>query len=438
MSTLRTTWTRLLCSLTVASTLAAATPARAGAVEDWNALAVGFINQAGRPAPFPPVDLAVMHIAIHDAVQAYQRRFKTYNARIHRASGSPIAAVAAAAHDVLVSRFQIPAPMPGLIAQVDTAYTNYLISKGLAVNDPGVAVGQQAALNAILNRANDGSFPSNPEVWVGVNEIGQWRSTPPLLLPMAAPWMGQVTPFAQKDTDGLLHEPPPPDLTSGKYTRDYNEVKKWGARTGSARTPEQTTFARFYSGNFVIILQGVLRTVSLARLTDIGDSARLFALANISGSDSLINVWNNKRLYNFWRPSTAINEGDADGNPRTEGDAAWLPLIDNPPYPDYTSGANGVTGATMRALRNFFHNDVYTYIATTNALEGGLPIAPRTYHSFSALADDVVEARILLGIHFRFADTVARRQGTQSADRAFARVLRPIHKHHGRECDLDH
>jgi hypothetical protein len=428
MSTVRNAYTRLLCSAIVAGTLGCATPASADVVTDWNALAVGFINQATplRPPPFPPVDLAVMHIAIHDAVQAYQHRFKTYNAPIPGASGSVVAAVAKAAHDVLVSRFQIPAPMPGLIAQVDTAYTNYLISKGLPVNDPGVAVGQQAALNAILNRANDGAFPANPEVFTGSTEPGQWRPTPPLLLPMAAPWMGNVTPFAQKDTDGLLHEPPPPHLTSGLYTRDYNEVKKWGARTGSARTPEQTTFARFYSGNFVIILQGVLRTVSLARVTDIGDSARLFALANISGADSLINVWNNKRLYNIWRPSTAINNGNDDGNPRTEGDPAWRPLIDDPPYPDYTSGANGVTGATMRALENFFGDDVWTFIATTNALEGGLPIAPRTYHSFSAMAADVVEARILLGIHFRFADAVARRQGYQSADRAFARVLQPL------------
>ncbi len=428
MSTLRNAYTRLFCSAMVAGTLAAATPARAGAVEDWNALAVGFINQATalRPPPFPPVDLAVMHIAIHDAVQAYQHRFKTYNAPIPGASGSMVAAVAKAAHDVLVSRFQIPAPMPALIALVDTAYANYLISKGLPVNDPGVAVGEQAALNAILNRANDGAFPANPEIFIGSTEVGQWRPTPPLLLPMAAPWMGNVTPFVQKDTEGQLHEPPPPHLTSGKYTRDYNEVKAMGRRTGSSRTPEQTTFARFYSGNFIIILQGVLRTVSLARLTDIGDSARLFAQANMSGADSLINVWNNKRLYNVWRPSTAINEGDNDGNPRTAGDAAWLPLIDNPPYPDYTSGANGVTGATMRALENFFGDDVWTFIATTNALENGQPIAPRTYHSFSAMADDVVEARILLGIHFRFADEVARRQGKQSADQVFAHSLQPL------------
>jgi hypothetical protein len=229
-----------------------------------------------------------------------------------------------------------------------------------------------------------------------------------------------------KDTDGLLHEPPPPHLTSGKYTRDYNEVKAVGRRTGSSRTPEQTTLARFYSGNFQTILNGVLRSVALARLTDIGDTARLFALAQMSAADSGINVWANKRGYNFWRPSTAINNGDDDGNPRTEGDAAWLPLIDNPPYPDYTSGANGATGSIMRALENFFGDDVWTFTASTNATENNQPIAPITYHSFSAMADDVVEARIFLGIHFRFADEVARRQGKQSADQVFAHALQPL------------
>ena len=198
-----------------------------------------------------------------------------------------------------------------------------------------------------------------------------------------------------------------------------------GRRTGSSRTPEQTTMALFFSGNTVLILNNVIRSVAAARLTDIGDSARLFALAWLSGADSGINVWNNKRTYNMWRPSTAILNAADDDNPRTQADAAWLPLINDPPYPDYTSGANGLTGAITRALANYF-GDVWTFNATTNALENNQPIAPRTYHSFSALADDVVDARVLLGIHFRFADEVARRQGKQSADQVFAHSLKPL------------
>jgi hypothetical protein len=238
--------------------------------------------------------------------------------------------------------------------------------------------------------------------------------------------MGQVTPFAQRHRDGLLHEPAPPQLTSGAYAKAYNEVKALGRRTGSTRTSEQTTMALFYSGNFLTIMNGVLRTVALARIVDIGDTARLFALANMAGADATMNAWANKRAYNLWRPSTAIVNGDVDGNARTDVDAAWLPLIADPPYPDYTSGANSIAGAVARSLEKFFSADGYTFEVSTNALQNGQPIAPRIYHSFSALADDVVEARILLGIHFRFADTVARRQAKQSADQAFAHELQPL------------
>jgi hypothetical protein len=325
-----------------------------------------------------------------------------------------------------VSRFSIPNVNASLIAQVDAAYASYLASKGLAVNNPGVAVGQLAALHIIQNRANDGAFPPNPEVFTGSTAPGQWRPTPPGFAPMAAPWIGNMKPFVQKDTEGQLHEPPPPSLTNGLYTRDYNEVKAMGGRTNSARTPQQTTMALFFSGNFVTMLSGVVRSVALARLTDIGDSARLFALAYVSASDSAINAWNNKRRYNVWRPSTAILNAAGDGNPRTDDDPLWLPLINDPPYPDYTSGANSLTGAITRALENFFDDDVWLFTATTNATENGAAIAPRTYYSFSALADDVVDARVLLGIHFRFADEVARRQGKQSADQVFAHAFQPI------------
>ena len=179
----------------------------------------------------------------------------------------------------------------------------------------------------------------------------------------------------------------------------------------------------FFSG---ANMPGFVRGVLLARLTDSGDLARAWALAFVSGSDSLINTWNNKRTYNFWRPSTAIKEADNDGNSRTAADPAWLPLVNDPPYPDYTSGLNSLSGSFTRTMENFFGSDIWTYQVTTAATENGQPIAPRTYHSFSALADDAVFGRILLGIHFRFADEVARRQSKQAADQVFAHLLQPL------------
>lgn len=395
--------------------------AAADVVTDWNAIAIARIVAANRPGPSGIVDAAVVHAAIHDAVQAYQHRFAFYDLPIAGATGSPAAAVAKAARDVLFNRLH---NLPGQTTAIDNAYNSYLSQHFIDPNDPGVGVGAQAASNVIARRANDGSFPATSEIFTGLNEPGKWRPTGPAFLPMAAPWLGGVVPFALRDSDGLLPEPPPPALTSGEYTNAYNEVKALGARTNSTRTPEQTDIAYFYSGNFLAQLNLAVREVADAHLGDIGDSARLFALANIAGADAIISCWNVKRFYFLWRPSTAINEGDNDGNPRTAGDPAWLPLIDNPPYPDYTSGANSITAAFARTLSQFFETDDFTFTVRTSVAQA--IVKARTYNHFSDLPADVVEARIYLGIHFRFADTVARRQGRQAADWAISHILTPI------------
>jgi len=402
--------------LATSASVAAADP-----VTDWNVITMNAVAAAGtsRPGPSGILDVAMVHAAIHDAVQAYQHRFESYNTPITGASGSPIAAIARAAHDVLVVRFQ---PQAG---NIDTIYGNYLTAHSLLPTDPGTLVGQQAAINIINRRSGDGSFPVPSENFTGGTEPGQWRPTPPAFAPMAAPWLGKVTPFALRDTDTVLPEPPPPHLTSGEYTRDYNEVKRLGARFNSERTGAQTDLAYFYSGNILAILEQIMRTVADANLTDVGDTARLFALGNFAMSDAVISAWMNKRTYFFWRPSTAINEGDNDGNPRTVGDTTWLPLINNPPYPDYTSGANSIGGAASTILKHFFGTDDVHFFATTVGAQG-TTTSPREYFHFSDVSKDLVEARILLGIHFRFADTVARRQGREAADWAIAHVLKPI------------
>ncbi len=399
-----------------------AAPATADVVTDWNLIAQTAIGAAGpvaRPTPTFSLDFAMVHIAMHDAIQAFQQRFESYNTPIAGASGSPIAAAAKAARDVLANRF------PSQAASIETTYQNYLAANGLSPTDAGVLVGQEAAINIINCRLNDRSFPANPEVFIGGTDPGEWRPTPPLFAPMAAPWFGNVLPFALNDSAGLLDEPPPPHLHSGAYARAYKEVKELGARVGSTRTADQTDIAYFYSDNFSNQLNRAVRAIVIAHVTDIGDSARLFALASVAAADALMNAWNNKRHYNFWRPSTAIVNGDNDGNRRTEGDAAWLPLINDPPYSDYTSGANSITGAFMRTLALFFGDEAFTFDVTSTVAQ--VVQKTRTYSRFSDVAADVVEARIYLGIHFRFADTVARRQGRQAANWAFRHILRPIH-----------
>jgi hypothetical protein len=228
---------------------------------------------------------------------------------------------------------------------------------------------------------------------------------------------------------------PPPALTSEHYRRDYDEVKALGALVNSSRTAEQTDIAHFWSENFLAQWNRALRAIAGKRLHKTGDSARLFALANLAVADALITSWDSKKYYNFWRPITAIQLGNSDGNPGTAGDPAWQSLIVNPAYPDYTSGANNVTGAMTRSLALFFRTEQMTFQVTSLA-----PLAvqkTRTYRRFSDAAQEVVDARIYLGIHFRFADTAARTQGRQVAKWIYDHFLLPVKDDH-RSDEADH
>jgi hypothetical protein len=399
-------------------------PASADVVVDWNQFAAQAISAVSRPGPTSVFDYAMVHLAMHDAVQAIEGRFEPYCATIQDASGSPIAAAATAAHDVLVSLF------PTQTDALNAIYDSYLADRRLS-GDSGVFAGQQAAVCILNLRSGDGRFPSNPEPFFGGTAPGEWRptsflpGTPPVPVPMVTPWVGAVTPFTLKDS-AQFRAPHPPHLTSGLYARDYHEVKAMGSLINSARSPEQTEIAYFFADNSIMYWTRVLRTVAGTYLTGIGDSARLFALSYMAVADAYITAWDSKTYWNFWRPITAIQEGDHDGNPRTTGDPAWQPLITTPNYPDYTSGANNNSGAVTTILANFFGTDQVTFSITSNTPQ--VTQKTRTYSRFSDAADDVVNARIYEGIHFRFADVVARRQGTHVANWAFSHFLRPVHE----------
>src|SRR4029453_11338803 len=232
---------------------------------------------------------------------------------------------------------------------------------------------------------------------------GQWRPTPPGLAAFSTPWLGAVDPFTM-DFNEQFRARRPPDLTSSEYARAYNEVKALGGPVGYpgvTRTPEQTQIGLFYSGNTIALFEGMLRVLVEAcetgteqryckSLKKLGDSARLFALANLAGADAGIRSWNSKKHYNFWRPITAIQQilpEDNDGNPATEADPTWTPLIPTPPYPDYTSGANNVSGSFTTIVARFFDTDKVTFKVTTTAPQADPK--ERTYNLFSILADEM-------------------------------------------------
>jgi hypothetical protein len=431
----------------ICSFLMRAAPAAADPITELNVIAADTIFAGGRPAGASPLlDFAMVHAAIHDAVQAYEKRFQPYAVRIRDASGSPVAAVAAAARDVLVNRF------PAQEATIHAKYLLFLTNHGLTEADLGRFVGEAAATAIIARRAGDGSYPDPPPPPdLGGTGAGEWRPTPTALLPFSAPWLGAVEPFTM-DFNEQFRARRPPALHSLEYARDYNEVKTLGGPVGYpgvTRTPDQTQIGWFYSGNTIALVEGMLRGLIEAcemgseqryckSLNRLGDSARLFALANLAGADAGIRAWNSKKHYNFWRPITAIRQllpADNDGNPLTEADPTWTPLSPTPPYPDHTSGANNLAGSFTTIVRRFFDTDRVTFKVTTTAPQADPK--ERTYDRFSDLADDVVDARVYMGIHFRFADTGGRREGTRVATQAFNHFLRPVRDRghdHDKEC----
>jgi hypothetical protein len=411
------TWQRIAI---IATLLAIPTGVRADAVADWNAIAVQAVITGARPGPTGLLDLAMVQAAVYDAVQAIEKRYEPYYVEIPGASGSPIAAAAKAAHDILVSRF------PAQAAAFDTAYQQYLLTNGLSESDPGVAVGAIAAAGIIALRACDGSFPVAPPPFIGGTEIGVWRPTPPGNLPMLSLWLGNVTPFTLT-RPSQFRVGPPPALNSREYARDYNEVKALGTLNNSSRTPEQTDLAHFWNANGLVLLNQALRDLAGVNVDNIAESARLFALAELAMADALITSHNSKNYYVFWRPITAIQEGNNDGNPRTAGDSTWLPLIDTPPHPDYTSAATTVTGAVTQVLSLFFDRDQMIFSVTTTNL-GPTIEDTRTYRRFSDAAQEVVDVRILQGMYFRFSNELGRKQGRQVANWIFKNFMRPLKK----------
>ncbi len=413
---------RILTGIVVGTCLIWAAPVRADVVSDWNAVTLLYVS--GNPAATPPIpagrggppgllDVALVHLAMHDAVQAIEGKFRPYHYsdRSKRGVGSPEAAAAAAAHRVLVLLY------PGQQAPLDTLYTNYLTTHGLA-GDPGLAVGEAAA---VALHSNHYRAPVMLPAFFGEIETGKWRSA----VPMAFLDLTVIEPYTLKRAS-QFRPPPPPRLRSFKYFREYLEVK---ARGNAAAHPNfETDDGLFWSVNFIAQWNETMRQLSDAHLTDINDSARLFALANAAGADAAIAVWESKRFYNYWRPITAIQEGDNDRNPLTRGDVTWTPLFGTPPYPDYVSGANGLTGAFTGMFRLFFGTDRMNFSVKTTQPQVANP--ERFYRRFSEAAEEVVDARIILGIHFRSADVEARRLGERIAHWAYKDILERVKGHH--------
>ena len=397
--------------------LAAPGIARADMVTAWNANAsTALLAVAGQPPQVSVPHLAMVHGAVYDAVNAIDGGYDGYllNSRIASPFDSKEAAAATAAYRVLLKL------VPGQQAALDAQYAGSLatIPDGTA-KARGIAVGEAAAAAMIAARTDDGRFGAY-RFPVG-SAPGQWQPVLPGFVNDPFAWLKDVKPFllrsgSQFRSDGPL------DVTSRKYARELEEVKSLGSATSTTRTADQTHAAGYWAENPPATWSRVFRTLSAQQGLSITENARLFAMLYMSGADALITVWNDKAHYVFWRPITAIRQADADGNPGTTADADWLPLIPNPPYTEHSSGHSALSSSFVATLHDFFGTDRIGWTDTNN---GGLT---RSFTRFSQAIDEVVDARVWSGIHFRTADEQGAKIGRQIARWRERQYFQTVHR----------
>jgi len=246
--------------------------------------------------------------------------------------------------------------------------------------------------------ARTGDGRGGPQVAVPGTQPGQWRPTPPLLAIDPVSWVGNVKPFLLP-SGSMFRSDGPNALTSAAYAADFAEVKSLGSATSTTRTADETDAALWWQDNGAALYNRIVRNVGVGKGLGIVDAARLFAMTDLAGADAMINCWNDKYYWSFWRPITAIRLAGTDGNPGTVADPAWTPLIATPPFPDHPSGHSCEVGAFANTLQAFFGTDKVSFSAFSNNSQ-----TTRHFARFSLMLKEVLDARVWGGIHFRTAD----------------------------------
>jgi len=325
------------------------------------------------------------HIALHDAANAVRPKYERYAYHVTEDTGAdPSAAAAVAAAEVLKHR------RPAKAADIDA-----LLAVDLAmVSNPkrlekSINVGQAAAAAIIALRANDGSTSAGTPYTPGT-EPGDYQPTAASVL---LPGWGNVTPFAMTAGNQFVGNGPPA-LTSAEYTADYNEVKDYGSATSTVRTEDQTAEARFWLEIPPTVFNRVAQREIINQDLDLWQAARGMALTQIAFADAVISSWNTKFTHNFWRPITAIRNGDTDGNDATIADPTWTPLNVTPPFPEYNSAHAVVAAASATILTDVFGPVGFTETSTATGVV-------RTYSSWIHAAQTSTDSRIWGGFHFR-------------------------------------
>jgi hypothetical protein len=411
-----------VCMLT-AALLFGSVLARADVVLDWNVIAVNTAIANGQN-PFAQARFAaIAQLAVFEAVNSITGDYRPYLGTIVAPPGaSAEAAAIQAAYRVLSTYF------PASASTLDAERANSLASipDGQAKND-GIATGEAAALAMITLRANDGSSPSQFKI-PGPPVPGEWLATPscPIINGIAVGVFFQwqyVTPFGIPSASEFLLDPPP-TLTSNQYAKAYNEVMTVGSLDSTERPQDRANVVLFYAvSSPTLVFNQAAQQVAQEQGRSLSENARALALVNMAISDSLVASFLNKYHYNFWRPETAIHAGDTDGNPKTDPDPSFAPFITTPCFPSYPSNHGSGSNGGAEILRRVYGESGHSITLTNPAV----PNIVLQYTSFKQITDDISDARVYGGIHFRFDQAAGGRLGRAVGRAVYKNNLRRMH-----------
>lgn len=385
----------------------ASLPARADVIMDWNAKAdaIGAEKQLANSANSRAQ--AMLHVAMFEAVNAIDKRYTPYKFALTADGGtSREAAATSAAHGVLVALY--PDKKPDLDATLATLLAAVADDEA---KSRGIELGRKAASEIIALRTNDGS---------GVPESYRPQTSPGAYVPTVVPiesTAAQIKPWVMKRSS-QFRPAAPPALTADVWTRDFNEIREYGSLNSARRSAEQTTIGRFWFFTGPRTYNAIVRQIATSKKMDLVDCARLYALTAMAASDAFIAVFDGKYAYNLWRPITAIRNADTTNNPATPREAAWLPLGTTPMHPEYPCAHCIVASAVSNVLQSVVGNEVGEITLTS-------PTAPgitRKWTRLQEYSDEVSDARVYAGFHYRFSTEAGKDMGKKIAELAVSKL----------------
>ena len=389
--------------------LSSAAPAAADVITDWNEKAVAFVTARAMLPPPAERTVASMHAAMFDAIE---RRYRPYLVQLPAAKDASQEAAAATAAARVLAAFH-----PNAADEFNAMLKEYLAAIPVgAAKDNGIKLGEAVAAEIAARRAHDGSDAA--DVYRPNTRPGVYVPTP---ITASSMWPN-VMPFAMTSPSQFRPEPPIP-LSGAQWAADYNEIKALGGKTSTARTARQTEDARFWLITGPQSYYPIARQLVAAKKMNVGESARFMALVAIAAADAYIAVFDAKYHYQFWRPITAIRNGDIDDNAATERDAAWQPIDNTPMHPEYPC-AHCITSAAVATVAETVLGgaDVPEVTMTSSSAPG----VTHRWTNLHAYTDEVSLARIYAGFHYRFSTQVGQEMGRKIAGFVVQTVMQPL------------